>query len=114
MTSNRHSHLSDGKNGLMKKLRREEGGFRIFFKLYSLFCIMDIKENVYKASGYYGRFKAAGSIVFGVIFFIVGIILMLISGSLKALVLSGFGLLAIIYGWILWKRCKSLLEGRFW
>jgi len=74
---------------------------------------MNVKKNLYKASGHYGRIRAISSIIIGVIFIIVGIILAVISGSLNALILSGFGLLAVIYGWVLWKRCKSLVKGRF-
>ncbi len=74
---------------------------------------MSIKETTFKVSGYYGRFRAVGTIIIGIVLTVVGIILAIISNSFNALILSGFGLLAIIYGLVLWKRCKSLIQGRF-
>ncbi len=74
---------------------------------------MEIKETAYKASGYYGKFKAISGIIIGIILIVVGIILVITSGSFNALIVSLFGLLIIIYGIILWKRCKSLIRGRF-
>ena len=74
---------------------------------------MGIKETTFKVSGVYGRFRAIGIIVVGVILIIVGIVLAIISSSINPLILSLFGALSIIYGWILWKRCKSLIQGKF-
>lgn len=74
---------------------------------------MTVKEKIYKTSGYYGRFRVIILFIIGTIFIILGIVLSIISKSINALILSAFGLFGIIYGWILWKRCKSLIKGRF-
>lgn len=74
---------------------------------------MSIKETTFKVSGYHGRFRAIGTIIIGIVLTVLGIILAIISDSFSTLILSGFGLLAIIYGWILWKRYKSLIQARF-
>ena len=76
-------------------------------------------SNVYKASGYYGRVKAVGSIITGVVLIIIGIILIIIASkygeiTIGAFILPLFGVLAVIYGWVLWIRTKSLVKGRFY
>jgi len=75
---------------------------------------MAVKTKLFKTSGYYGKVKAIFSIIIGIILIIVGILLVIISKSPNPLILSGVGLIPLIYGWILWKRCNSLVQGRFW
>ena len=83
---------------------------------------MALKEGLYKASGYYGKYKAVMSIIVGIILIIIGIGIGIYLGIISpqknaiwfSLIMIVFGIFSIFYGWILWRRCNALVQGRFW
>jgi hypothetical protein len=68
----------------------------------------------YKVSGWSWRLKAIGTFIFGGILILIGLITSVITGSLIPLILVLVGLIAIFFGWIRWRRAKSLVQGRFY
>lgn len=42
-----------------------------------------------------------------------GIILAVMSSSFRGLIVSAFGIMGILWGWLLWKRTNSLVKGEF-
>ena len=75
--------------------------------------VMGLKENVFKVSGWDLRGKAFKAITTGLAFVIIGIVLTIALSAPKALIISGLGLISVIWGWVLWKRSKSLVKGRY-
>lgn len=71
-------------------------------------------STAYKVGGWNLRLKAIGSLIMGILLFLGGIILAIISKSFNALILSLIGLVAFFGSWIYWKRSNSLVKGRFY
>ncbi len=84
---------------------------------------MSVKENIFKASGYYSRYAAVMKIIVGCILVIASITFVIISLTggkdfssvllLFALIFFLGGISLIIQGWLLWKRTASLVQGKF-
>ncbi|HLD10867.1 MAG TPA: hypothetical protein VJB89_02200 [Candidatus Nanoarchaeia archaeon] len=58
------------------------------------------------------RLKATGSLITGILLLILGIILTITLNSPKSLILSGIGILAILFVLLQFKLAKKSIQGR--
>ena len=75
---------------------------------------MKVLKRYDKCGGKKYQFSAIASILFGMIFIFLGIILSMTLVSIGLLIISLIGVLLILKGIIDWFRAKPLLKGRFW
>lgn len=68
----------------------------------------------YKVSGWGYRLKAIGTILMGIILIVVGIVMAIVTKMFNPLIFSGMGVIALLVGWFLWWRAKSLVKGRYY
>ncbi len=73
-----------------------------------------VLSTAYKVGGWHLRFKAIGSLIMGILLILAGIVLAVFFKSWSALILPALGLVALLGGWLYWKRAKSLVKGRFY
>ena len=70
-------------------------------------------KTAYKVSGWAFRLKSVGLIILGIIIIIAGIVVTIVTGLIKSLLISVFGLLFILAGWFNWWRSNRLIRGKF-
>ncbi len=71
-------------------------------------------STAYKVGGWNLRLKAIGSLITGIAFIILGIVLSIVLKTFNTLIFSGIGLIALLASWFYWKRARSLVKGRFY